>query len=384
MIYMDIKKGESRSIKEGGDMFVLALEIIHQCNLNCNYCYLGKKKNKRMSTETIDNAIAMGIKEAKKQNDKNLDIYFIGGEPLLCFEEISIIVKKVISKCKINGIIPTFSTTTNGTLLSQDIVDFFVKYNFDWKISIDGNEVVHDLNRKNYLGNGSYRKIRENLRFKEDFEKRTDKYVHAAQVISTNNVEYFLDSFQHLKELGFKYIETDINKYEKWNEQKKSKLKDEIIRSVEFYHAATSSGDIFYWHLYEQMIKEYFSNINFYDCKAAAHSLFVTVDGVLYSCCECLGMEVGRIEEKKLDVSKIRKVLGIHETKNQKCLKCEYIRKCKARGCIVDNWSINKNVFEPIDISCFMTKIFFEIINNEFTNQEKEIFIHKYGGIKNG
>ena len=66
-------------------MYTLSLEIINKCNLNCTYCYLGEKKNTYMSLETAQKAIDIAVHEANKQYDRTLMVYFIGGEPLICY-----------------------------------------------------------------------------------------------------------------------------------------------------------------------------------------------------------------------------------------------------------------------------------------------------------
>ncbi len=365
-------------------MFVLALEIIQKCNLRCRYCYLGEKKNKDMANSTIEDAIKIGLENAKKQDDKNLDVYFIGGEPLLAIDKIYEVVRKVVSECRKNDLIPTFSTTTNGTLLTDEIVDFFIENNFDWKISIDGGELINDLNRFDNNGYGSYEKIRSNLRYKDKFERQTQKKVHAAQVITSNNVKYFADSFKHLKNLGFKYIETDIDKYNTWEIDKKEILIQQLEDTIDFYHRSTQSGEMYYWQLFEHFLKDYFTEVPFYACKAAVHSIFVNVDGMYYSCCECPGMEIGNSKLNKIDIDKIKKLITIAETSNKECLKCKYLKRCKARGCITDSYSINGSIFEPSDMGCFLTKSVFEIISRRFNEKEKYELHKHYGGIENG
>ena len=130
------------------NLYTLSLEIAHECNLNCRYCYLGAKKNKVMNSNMAKEAVDMSIKEVLKQKDKTLDVYFIGGEPLLKFDLIKEIVEYVKTVCNNWGLNYSFSTTTNGTLLNKEIMDYLIGERFDLKISIDGKEEFHDLNRK--------------------------------------------------------------------------------------------------------------------------------------------------------------------------------------------------------------------------------------------
>lgn len=43
------------------NLYTLSLEIAHECNLNCRYCYLGAKKNKVMNSNMAKEAVDMSI-----------------------------------------------------------------------------------------------------------------------------------------------------------------------------------------------------------------------------------------------------------------------------------------------------------------------------------
>lgn len=85
-------------------MYNLSLEIINDCNLNCSYCYLGDKKGMIMDYNIAKASIDMAVHEAKKQYDKSLHVYFIGGEPLLIFKHMKELVKYIKKVCKDNNL----------------------------------------------------------------------------------------------------------------------------------------------------------------------------------------------------------------------------------------------------------------------------------------
>ncbi|OYP01370.1 (4Fe-4S)-binding protein, partial [Lachnotalea glycerini] len=120
-------------------MYTLSLEVVNKCNLNCSYCYLGEKKNTSMSIDTAKKAIEIAVHEVQKQYDKTLVIYFIGGEPLIAFNVIYEIVAYTKSRCMEMNLKYMFSITTNGTLLTKKIIDFFIKDKFEIKLSLDGS-----------------------------------------------------------------------------------------------------------------------------------------------------------------------------------------------------------------------------------------------------
>ena len=57
---------------------------------------------------------------------------------------------------KRHDLIALFSTTTNGTLITKEIMDYLILYKFELKVSLDGRESVHNKNRIDYYGKGSY------------------------------------------------------------------------------------------------------------------------------------------------------------------------------------------------------------------------------------
>ncbi len=354
-------------------MFVLSLEIVHGCNLNCKYCYLGEKKKKIMDFEMIKDTVNLALRQAVKQRDKTLDTYFIGGEPLIQFDLIKKAVEYIKLKCREFNLNYTFSTTSNGTLLNKEIIDFFIREKFDLKISIDGNKEFHDLNRKYYSGKGSYLDVIDKIPLIKRYEKDLNTVAHAAQVITTNNVDEFFENFKHLITRGFRYIETDINKYDDWTKEKKEKLEEQLKFAINHYIETTTRGEKYYWRMMELYVTDYFSEIPFYQCKAGANSMFVTVDGICYPCQECRDMEIGTMQNKVIDVSKIRRLIHIEDTENKSCLNCEYRNHCRAKGCIMDNYEFNRDIYNPVEISCYITRLFLNEIDKRLNEQEKNI-----------
>ena len=191
-------------------MYTLSLEIINKCNLNCTYCYLGEKKNTYMSLETAQKAIDIAVHEANKQYDRTLMVYFIGGEPLMAFNLMKDAVGYTKKKCQETNLICKFSTTINGTLVTDEIIDFFVENTFEVKVSLDGPEYVQNLNRRDYAGNGSFEKIMKNLPLLRKYEQATGNQISIASVVTSNNYQYYAESFQFLLDLGIRKLESGM------------------------------------------------------------------------------------------------------------------------------------------------------------------------------
>ncbi len=138
----------------------ITLQVTQNCNFRCKYCiYNGSPatrqrshSNKRMSWQTARDAVDFLWNHSA--DSPTVDIGFYGGEPLLEFE----LMKKIIdySERKFYGKELTFTITTNGTLLTTEILEFLQDHNFSLVISLDGPKEINDKNRVFADGRGTF------------------------------------------------------------------------------------------------------------------------------------------------------------------------------------------------------------------------------------
>ena len=343
-------------------MYILSLEIINKCNLNCSYCYLGEKKNTYMSLNAMKKAVDIAIHEARKQYDKTLLGYFIGGEPLMAIETMKNAVSYVKKRCQEMGLQYIFSTTSNGTLLSESVVSFFVKNKFDLKLSIDGPQYVHDLNRKDYAGNGSLISISDNFNYIKEYEKETGKKISYAQVVTKNNYKFWYQSFQFLLDIGAEKIESSIDHYCKWEDTAINELKERVKEVFYLYkNEILNKNRSLFWNLFDQTLESYLFPCDYYACKAGLNNIFVAADGNIYTCIELPQFYIGNVNTG-LDVHRIRKIVYAEDKEAEVCVMCKYKKNCKTRGCQASNFEVNKNIYKPVKANCEVTKTIFELI----------------------
>jgi uncharacterized protein len=125
--------------------------------------------------------------------DRTVSFVWHGGEPMLAkrsFYERAIDYQLQYGK----GVKFENSIQTNGTLINQDWIDFFKSTNFSVSISIDGTTSLHDANRQDHRGNGSYQRVFEAI-----------KKVQAANipfgvcvVVSRTNKEHLIEVYELL------------------------------------------------------------------------------------------------------------------------------------------------------------------------------------------
>jgi uncharacterized protein len=140
---------------------VLTLIIVPTtcCNFSCPYCIEKEKTNKTINNELI-NDLVFFINNNK--NAKKINLTWYGGEPLVAFDKIEKILRRI--KNDINIPILHHSIITNGYLFDKKICDFFKNYPLnDIQVTIDGDEDEHNSKRFTKKDNSTIEKILNNI-----------------------------------------------------------------------------------------------------------------------------------------------------------------------------------------------------------------------------
>ncbi len=120
----------------------LTFIVTDDCNFNCSYC-MQKKEKKTMDNNIIETAVDFFYPFLK--GDK-IYISFYGGEPLLAYDKIKYAAKLLQEKNKTGNKNIEFSLTTNGSLITDEMLDFFNRHQFGLMLSFDG--LAQDKGRK--------------------------------------------------------------------------------------------------------------------------------------------------------------------------------------------------------------------------------------------
>ncbi len=129
----------------------LMLMVTYSCNLRCIYCYENHRGDKMISISNALQYIERCFHKAKKNPKyEEIEIAFMGGEPLLEWNTIKQIVEAVESRDDW-PLSYHFFSSTNGTLLNDEMKQWIDKRKeyFILGISIDGNCSMQDCNRSN-------------------------------------------------------------------------------------------------------------------------------------------------------------------------------------------------------------------------------------------
>jgi uncharacterized protein len=138
----------------------ITLQLTQNCNFRCRYCVYSGPPNSRQRTHSNKRMSWQIAKDAvdflwdHSVDTSRVDIGFYGGEPLLEFP----LIKKVVdySERRFFGKDLTFTMTTNGTLLTTEIIHFLRDHNVSLFISLDGPKEINDKNRVFADGRGTF------------------------------------------------------------------------------------------------------------------------------------------------------------------------------------------------------------------------------------
>lgn len=158
-----------------------------KCNFRCVYCY-ENFFNGKMKQNVVDKTKEL-IGSLLPQY-KSLYISWFGGEPLLALDVISDISEYALKKCKCMKK-PYYSyITTNGYLLTLDVVKELLKWHvMKFQVTIDGCEETHNSKRKLVNGDGTYRQIIENLiGIRDNIKTQTIKVIVRVNVTDENSM----------------------------------------------------------------------------------------------------------------------------------------------------------------------------------------------------
>lgn len=126
------------------------------CNVRCWYCYEKKHAKSVMSEETIDNTTRFIEDTLTKNHVKTLNLSFFGGEPLLRYKDVvKPIIKHISEVCKRTSTKLFLSFTTNGLLLSDNVINDLRPMASDISIQMpfDGAREFH--NKVKFLGDNA-------------------------------------------------------------------------------------------------------------------------------------------------------------------------------------------------------------------------------------
>ena len=176
------------------------------CNLKCAYCFYAevsqsreKKDYGRMDLVTLEEL----VKKACEYADDFISFSFQGGEPLLAGLDFFTRFAELEQKYKKSGLEVSNSIQTNGTLIDEGWAEYFKKNNFLVGVSLDGIEKVHDMDRVDAAGKGTFNRVIEKI----EVLKEHGVPFNILSVVTGQNYRFIERTYTFFKSQGFDFLQ---------------------------------------------------------------------------------------------------------------------------------------------------------------------------------
>jgi len=201
---------------------------------------------------------------------KKYYLNFYGGEPLLSFDLIKEIISFLKTKNKEIKKKANYSITTNGILLTKEIIKFLNEHHFSVVLSFDGK--AQNIQRKK----GSSKEL---ILFIEELLKQPNINLEVNSVFTPATIDFLTESMEFIMALEVPNIRFALSTIENWDEDSLQKFKNEIkkLRKI-LLHRYKSRSDVPIVNFREANEKGIFF------CAAGRDRVAITPEGKIWGC----------------------------------------------------------------------------------------------------
>ena len=338
----------------------MCLNIAHDCNLRCEYCFAAKGDFGRgrmlMPLEVAKKAIDFLVEKSGTRH--NLEVDFFGGEPLMNFEVVKETVAYARSLEKPHNKNFRFTITTNGLLLSDDKIDFINREMSNVVLSIDGRREVNDRLRIRTNGGGSYDTIVP--RFQKLVATRgKDKDYYARGTFTKYNLD-FTEDVLHLVDLGFDQVSvepvvSDPKLSYSIQEEDLPRVFEEYERLANTIIARKKAGEGFnFFHFMIDLNQGPCAIKRLRGCSCGNEYVAVTPEGDIFPCHQFVGEDdwkMGNVLDGSYDLERKNEFALANVYSKERCKNCWAKFYCSG-GCNANNWQYEGDIHKPHEIAC--------------------------------
>lgn len=336
----------------------LCLHIAHDCNLRCAYCFAaeGTYRGKRayMTREVARAALDFLMRQS--QGRRQLEVDFFGGEPLINFDVVKDAVAYGRQLEKEFGKEIRFTMTTNAYHVTDEMADFINREMKNLVISVDGRECVHDAQRKNAAGEGSWQKVTRHAR--RLIDGRGDREYYIRGTYTAANLD-FTEDVRCIADLGFDQISLEPVVAEgplSLTEAHLPALSAEYQRLGDLIEQRRAEGRPFnFFHFMMDFTGGPCLNKRLRGCGAGVEYAAITPEGDVYPCHQFVGHEQFRmgsvLDGGEPDARIAEQFAGCHVYNKPACAQCWAKYYCSG-GCAANAFKTNGDILSPHKLSC--------------------------------
>ncbi len=341
----------------------LCLHIAHDCNLACKYCFAeeGEYHGRRALMSFEVGKAALDFLIANSGSRRNLEVDFFGGEPTLNFQVVKDLVAYGREQEKLHNKNFRFTLTTNGVLLSDEIMEFANKEMANVVLSIDGRKEVNDNMRPFRGGQGSYDVIVP--KFLKFAESRNQENYYVRGTFTRNNLDFSKDVL-HLADLGFRQISVEpvvakeTESYAIKEEDLPRLLEEYDILAAEMAKRKKEGNPFTFFHFMIDLEGGPCVAKRLSGCGSGTEYLAVTPWGDFYPCHQFVGNEdfcMGNVKTgiTRTDIRDSFKSCNVYA--KEKCREC-FARFYCSGGCAANSYNFHGDIHNAYSIGCELEK----------------------------
>jgi sulfatase maturation enzyme AslB (radical SAM superfamily) len=248
------------------DFSSLTFYMTGDCNYDCSYCYQ-KKDKKYLDLTTAKKAVEFLLPVLTQE----CSINFYGGEPLLASDKIREVVQVIQDKNKRLQKKISFSLSTNGSLVDDDVLEFLDRNKFTVLLSFDG--LAQNVSRKK----GSFAQIVSVL-------KRLLRCSHIEletnSVFTSETVEYLWPSMRFIIESGVRSAGISLSNHLPWSRPALISLGKELSQLRRFLFSFYKETRVIPVFNFQKVPRD-----GVFGCLAGKDRIAISPDGRLWGCC---------------------------------------------------------------------------------------------------
>ena len=315
----------------------LTLQVTQDCNFICRYCLFTKDNNikrthkkNNMSWDIAKNSIDFLWEHSVDVSE--VSIAFYGGEPLLNYELIKKVIEYSVQKFEIKNI--KFNMTINGSIMTDEMIDFFAKNNASITISLDGPKEVQNQHRKFYAnGFNTFDVVWNNVqRIKTRQPEWFDKCIYFHPVMLPGEDPNAIFNFFQINGIAPQKISVvnsnlegvDYIKYNDISEKTDSRKENNYAK--QFINRNFAEFEKIYYN------KSEIPSIWHHNgpCVPGKTKIFVDVNGKIFPCEQVVNEECNSIGDIffGIDEEKVKQLMNIGKLTEKECRKCFAMRFC--------------------------------------------------------
>lgn len=334
------------------------LNITQRCNLKCKYCFVCQQP-KEITYKVAQDAAKYLARNAF-EDGRTPSINFFGGEPMLRFKDI---IKPLTEWIRdVYGKSFELSLTTNGVLLTEEIMEFFKENDVGMLFSIDGDKETQDINRPFHDGKGSFDKLEPII----DMVLKYYPSMTFRATVDPPTHKYLYKNYKFAVSKGYTNCFFVPNTFSAWSNTDLEELDQELDKICEYYITELKAGrkPLAFSHFEEARAEiKRIARLKDGDFREEGKGLHacgrcglgasrfaaIGVTGNLYTCQEMVenpdegsNFMIGNIYDG-IDNEKRLEIVNSFNTQNVTCSNTEYCNDCIKRricdgGCSINNY----------------------------------------------